>query len=434
MIVIKNGRVLNPADGTDRKADVLIEGDSIKDISEPDEKRIQEFQNTSDKHIIDAEDLIVAPGLVDTHVHFRDPGFTHKEDIFTGAKAAVKGGFTTVVLMANTAPPVDNVQTLTYVLEKGRQTNIHIVSCANVTVGMRGNELTDMKALAESGAVGFTDDGIPLLKEEIVRNAMEQAKSLDKPVSFHEEDPSFIRNNGINAGLASEFFGIGGSHRQAEIDMVRRDLALAAETGAVTVIQHISTKETVELIRQAKKNMNNIYAEATPHHFTLTEEAVIQKGSLAKMNPPLRTQEDRLAIIKGLQDGTIDIIATDHAPHSKAEKDKDIKEAPSGIIGLETALSLGIRELVAKGYLTLSELIERMSTAPARLYKLPAGELAAGKKADLVLFHPDRLWRPERFVSKSNNSPFLGEQLPGVVYATICNGRIAYRNESMFNT
>ncbi len=429
MILIKNGRVLNPADGTDRKADVLIEGDVIKDIREPEGNRYQEFLNTSGTHIIDAKDLIVAPGLVDTHVHFRDPGFTHKEDIHTGAKAAAKGGFTTVVLMANTAPPVDNVQTLTYVLEKGRQTNIHIVSCANVTMGMRGNELTDMKALAKSGAVGFTDDGFPLLKEEIVRKAMEQAKSLDRPVSFHEEDPSFIQNNGINAGLASGFLGIGGSPRQAEIELVCRDLALAAETGAVTVIQHISTKEAVELVRQAKKTMGNIYAEATPHHFTLTEEAVIKKGSLAKMNPPLRTEADRLAIIRGLQDGTIDIIATDHAPHSKAEKDKDIKEAPSGIIGLETALSLGIRELVAKGYLTLSELIERMSTAPARLYKLPAGELAAGKKADLVLFHPDRTWRAEAFVSRSNNSPFLGEKLPGVIYATICNGRIAYQNE-----
>lgn len=427
MILIKNGRVLNPADGTDAKADVLIDGDIIKEI------RISSFSdypdNISDIDIIDAEGLVVAPGLVDAHVHFRDPGFTYKEDIISGAKAAAKGGFTTVVLMANTNPPVDNAETLTYILEKGRQTDIHIESCANVTMGMQGNELTDMQSLSEKGAVGFTDDGIPLLKEEIVRKTMEQARGLGKPVSFHEEDPSFIRNNGINAGLASEFYNIGGSPREAEIELVRRDLALAAETGAVTVIQHISTKEAVDLIRQAKKTAKNIFAEATPHHFTLTEAAVIQKGTMAKMNPPLRTEEDRLAIIKGLQDGTIDIIATDHAPHSKAEKEKDIKEAPSGIIGLETALSLGIRELVAKGYLTLSELIERMSTAPAGIYQLPAGHIAAGEKADLVLFHPDQTWKADRFTSKSNNSPFLGEQLPGVIYATICNGKIVYRNE-----
>ncbi len=430
MIIIKNGRVLNPADGTDRKADVLIEGDIIKAISIPGDNRHNAFSDTSGIHIIDAEGMVVAPGLVDTHAHFRDPGFTYKEDIITGAKAAAKGGFTTVVLMANTAPPVDSAATLKYVLEKGRQTDIHIVSCANVTMGMRGNELTDMKTLAKAGAVGFTDDGVPLLRADIVRKAMEQARISDRPISFHEEDPAFIRNNGINDGSASEFLGIEGSPRQAEIEMVRRDLALAAETGAVTVIQHISTKEAVELIRQAKKTISNIHAEATPHHFTLTEEAVKSKGTLAKMNPPLRTEADRLAIIKGLQDGTIDIIATDHAPHSKADKEKNIQEAPSGIIGLETALSLGIRELVGKGYLTLIELIERMSAAPARLYKLPAGELAAGKKADLVLFYPERTWKAESFISKSDNSPFLGEQLPGLVYATICNGRIVYEDQS----
>lgn len=434
MILIKNGRVVNPANGTDQKADVLIEGNRIKGIyfagiDEDNRPKAADYPKDCPEDIIvmDAQGLVVAPGLVDVHVHFRDPGFTHKEDIITGAKAAAKGGFTTVVLMANTNPPVDNVETLRYVLEKGRETGIRVESCANVTVGMQGREVVDMEALAAAGAIGFTDDGIPLLKEEIVRKAMGQALKVGKPISFHEENPAYIKNNGIHAGKAAEYFGIGGSAREAEIEMVRRDLTLAEETGAVISIQHVSTKEAVELIRQAKKKLSNIYAEATPHHFTLTEEAAIRKGALAKMNPPLRTEEDRQAIIRGLQDGTIDMIATDHAPHSKEEKEKAITEAPSGIIGLETALSLGIRELVQKGHLTLSELIRRMSTAPAGLYQLEAGEIAVGKRADLVLFRPEETWKVERFASKSSNSPFVGEELPGVVYATICDGKIVYQ-------
>lgn len=434
-ILIKNGRVLNPATGMDQKAHVLIEGDTIKGIFSHTEKEWENSradEETEEIEVIEAEGMVVAPGLVDVHVHFREPGFTHKEDIASGARAAAKGGFTTVVLMANTHPAVDNLQTLDYVLEKGKKTGIRIESCANVTVGMQGKELVDMAALAAAGAVGFTDDGLPLLDEAIVREAMKQALKAGKPISFHEEDPALIGNNGIHRGKASAYYGLAGSPREAEIAMVRRDLALAAETGAVVSIQHISTKEAVELVRQAKAAGNPVFAEATPHHFTLTEEAVIGKGTLAKMNPPLRTEEDRLAIIRGLQDGTIDMIATDHAPHSKAEKEKNITEAPSGIIGLETALSLGIRELVEKGYLTLLALIERMSTAPARLYQLPGGKLETGRKADLVLFYPEKTWVVEGFASKSSNSPFLGETLPGVVFAAICDGKVVYqRTESV---
>ena len=333
--------------------------------------------------------------------------------------------------MANTKPCVDNGEILSYVLEKGKRTGIRILSCANVTKGMKGEELTDMEELARCGAAGFTDDGIPLLGKELVREAMMRAKMRDWPSRFHEEYPERIVNNGINAGRASAFYGIGGSPREAETDLIRRDVELALETGAKTVIQHISTKEGVELVRRAKRNGAQVYAEATPHHFTLTEEALIEKGTLAKMNPPLRTEEDRLAIIEGLRDGTIDLIATDHAPHSRQEKEREITAAPSGIIGLETALGLAIRELVKPGYLDFPTLFYRMSTAPARLYGLPGGRIAQGQEADLVLFAPDEPWVVKEFASKSANSPFIGETMVGNVYYTICEGRVVYQKEGL---
>ena len=383
--------------------------------------------------VLKAEGLMIAPGLADTHVHFRDPGFLYKEDINTGAAAAKRGGFTQIVLMANTSPCVDTKEVLSYVLEKGEKTGIHIHSCANVSRQMKGKELTDMDELAAAGAAGFTDDGIPLLDPELVREAMIRAKRLNKPISFHEEDPKLITNNGVHAGEASRYYGIGGSPREAEYALVERDLRLAEETGAEIVIQHISTKEAVELVRQAKKKGISVHAEATPHHFTLTQQAVIEKGTLAKMNPPLREEEDRLAIIEGLADGTIELIATDHAPHSSQEKEQAITAAPSGIIGLETALSLGIRELVDKGYLTLPRLIHRMSTAPCKLYGLEGGVLREGAPADLVLFDPKGHWVVREFASKACNSPFIGEEMPGVVHATICGGEIVYEKENCCN-
>lgn len=431
MILLKNGYMIDPASGTEGYRDILIntECGKIEQIWQSE----TEYGSALPKEagIVDLHGQIVAPGLVDVHVHFRDPGFTYKEDIDTGAKAAAKGGFTSVVLMANTKPSVDTVETLRYVLEKGEKTGIHIYTCANVTMGMKGKELTDLEALSASGAVGFTDDGIPLMDEGILREALRRAAKLNRPVSLHEENPALIVNNGVNAGKAAAHYGIGGSPREAEITMVERDLKIALEEEADLSIQHISTKEAVELVRQAKRKSRHIHAEAAPHHFSLTEEAVIRHGTLAKMNPPLREEADRMAIIEGLRDGTIDMIATDHAPHSVEEKRRPLIEAPSGIIGLETALSLGIRELVQKGYLTMMELLCRMSYAPAKLYHLDAGQIRVGGPADLLVFDPEKNWTVDKFVSKACNSPFVGERMPGVISYTICGGKMVYRSEGL---
>lgn len=444
MLIIKNGKVIDPVADRVYPADLYIENDTMVKIVDHDKERAeQDGKNPAVEpesglagmdniknlaaEVFDAEGMLIAPGLADTHVHFRDPGFTYKEDILSGAEAAKKGGYTQIVLMANTKPCVDQVETLQYVLDKGDQTGIHIHSCANVTKGMAGQELVPMEQLSEAGAVGFTDDGVPILSENMVRKAMEQAALCRKPISFHEEDPKYIQNNGIHAGKAAAYYGIGGSKREAEITMIERDIRLALETGATVVIQHISTKEGVELVRQGKAAGADVHAEATPHHFTLTEEAAIEKGTLAKMNPPLREEVDRQAIIEGLADGTIDLIATDHAPHSKEEKEKPLTEAPSGIIGLETALSLGIRELVQTGKLTYPQLVQRMSTAPCALYGLRGGTLREGDPADLVIFDPEEIWKVQQFASKSANSPFIGEELPGVVHATICGGKFVYQ-------
>ena len=436
-IYITGGYMIDPASQTEGYRDLLLYDGKIAAIAEagtPYEELVSKVCKEEEAcagqiRRIDASGKIIAPGLVDVHVHFRDPGFTYKEDIESGAKAAAKGGFTSVVLMANTKPAVDNVETLDYVINKGKTTDIHIYTCVNVTMGMQGKQLVDMERLSAEGAVGFTDDGIPIKSEEILKEALMCAAKLDKPISLHEEDPSYITNNGINAGKASAHFGIGGSPREAEISMVKRDLeaALCVSPAADLSIQHISTKEAVELVRKAKKRSSHIHAEATPHHFTLTEDAAIVHGTLAKMNPPLRTKEDRMAIIEGLRDGTIDMIATDHAPHSKEEKDKPLTEAPSGIIGLETALSLGIRELVEPGYMTMMSLLGKMTCNPAALYHLDAGYLAEGGPADLVIFDRSTTWKVGKFVSRSSNSPFVGEMLPGVVVYTICEGRVVYQ-------
>ena len=419
-MIIKNGLLIDPVKEMTYVADLRISDGKIAEIAE-------NIEASGNEEIIDASGKCVAPGLIDGHVHFRDPGFTYKEDIHTGALSAAAGGFTTVICMANTKPVVDNVETLKYVLDTGKNEKINVLQAGAVSVGFKGEEMTDFEELLANGATGLTDDGIPLKDENFVRRAMERAKELDVVLSFHEEDPAFITNNGVNRGKASVYFGIGGSPEDAEISLVKRDCELAKEIGAKINVQHISSGKAVDLVRQAKAAGANVYAEATPHHFTLTEEACIKHGTLAKMNPPLRTEEDRLAIIKGLQDGTIDMIATDHAPHSAEEKAKPITDAPSGIIGLETSLALGITSLVKPGHLSLVELIKKMSLNPAVIYGLDKGTLNIGKDADLVIFDTEKCWTPQNYYSKATNTPFTGVELAGEVVMTICGGEIAFK-------
>ncbi len=424
MIVIKGGYMLDPATGTEGRRDIVIDGHIIRKISACGSLSEEETEGAT---VIVAEGLNVAPGLVDPHVHFRDPGFTYKEDIESGARAAARGGFTSVIMMGNTEPHMDNADTIRDVRSRGRKTGINVYTCGNVTMGMQGKELVPMEELIEAGAVLFTDDGKPITDEMLMESACKRAAGLNKVISLHEEDPAFITDNGINAGEVAAKLGLVGSPREAEISMVKRDVEIARRTGARLTVQHISSAEAVELVREAKKEGLHIYAEATPHHFTLTQEAVIKHGSLAKMNPPLRLESDREAIIEGIKDGTIEVIATDHAPHARSEKEKPLREAPSGITGLETALSLGIRQLVRPGHISLMTLMERMSTAAARIYELDAGSIREGARADLCIFAPDEEWVFDSSFSKSDNTPFLGERLPGKVYVTICNGEIVYK-------
>ena len=425
MILLKNGRIIDPDSNLDMTGDLLIDKDRIVDIAEKidiDESNVQ---------VIDCSGCVIGPGLVDIHVHFRDPGFTYKEDIESGARCAAAGGVTSVILMANTKPCVDSIETLEYIKQKAKDQPVHIYTCANITKGMQGKELLDFDEFLKNGAVGFTDDGIPLLDEKIVKQAMQEAAKYDTVLSFHEEDPEYIENNGVNHGKASEHFRIGGSDRKAEIKMVERDLKLALETGARINIQHISAKETLDLIREAKKNCKgsqNIFAEATPHHIALTEEATIEYGTGAKMNPPLRTEADRQAIIEAIKDDTIDFIATDHAPHSAEEKNREITAAPSGILGLETALPVIYDVLVRKNQISWLKVFCKMSTNPARLYGINAGKLAKNAIADVVVFDEKNAKVYTETMSKSKNSPFLGKKFNGRIALTICSGKIVYRD------
>lgn len=417
MILIKNARVMDPESGFDQVTDILLDGKRIRQIGKVDDV-------SGIEQVIDASGMIAAPGLIDVHVHFRDPGFTYKEDLQTGSAAAAAGGFTTVVCMANTKPVVDSVDIYKEIEDRCEQLPIKVWQAAAVSKGFEGKELTDMDALYEAGVRGFTDDGIPLMDEKLVEEAMKKAKELDVPISLHEEDPAYIKQPGVNQGKVSEQLNYGGASYLAEAVMVKRDCELAVKTGAKVDIQHISSGVAVDYVKEAKEKGANVYAEASPHHFTLTEEAVLKYGTLARMNPPLRTEEDRQRIIKGLQEGTIEIIATDHAPHSKEEKDKPLDQAPSGITGIETSLALGVTELVEKGYLSMMQLLEKMTVNPAKLYNMEQGRLQEGKPADVVLFDPEEEWEVKEYKSKATNSPFTGWKLKGKVKYTICDGKI----------
>ena len=414
---------MDPGTNASYKADLHIRDGVIAKIG-PD------LSAAPSEECLDAEGFVIAPGLIDTHTHFRDPGFPHKETLHTGALAAARGGFTSVICMANTSPAVDSVPVLQDILERAKQEDIRVFQAGTVSQGLKGQVMTDMPALKEAGACGFTEDGIPITNAAFCYEAMKAAEALGVPISLHEEDPALIRNNGINHGEVSRQMGLYGSPSIAEESLVARDCMLALRSGAHVVIQHISSGYSVELVRSFRAMGAKLHAEATPHHFTLTEDAVLTHGTLAKMNPPLRTEKDRQAIIRGLSDGTIDIIATDHAPHSAAEKEKPFPDAPSGIIGLETALALGITSLVRPGHLTLMQLLEKMTINPARLYRLPYGIIKQDSPADLIIFNPEEPWIPDSYHSLSSNSPFTGSKLYGKVKYTLCSGRIVYADSA----
>ena len=416
---------MDPASGLDAVRDIVIGDDGrIAGITE----RGADGKAASYDEIIDAAGWVAAPGFVDVHVHFRDPGQTYKEDIVTGAAAAAAGGYTTVVCMANTSPCVDCVDVLRELRERQEHLPIHVLQTANVTYGMKGEILTDMEALRAAGAAGFTDDGIPIRDERLLEQALHMCSKLDVPISLHEEDPELMLSPGVNKGRVSDALGLGGAPAEAEYTLAARDIMLNRDIGARLDIQHVSSSETVRVIREAKKAGIRVYAEVTPSHLSGTEELVLAKGALARVNPPLRTEQDRQALIEGLADGTIDMIATDHAPHSRGEKAQPIDKAPSGIIGLETALGLVITHTVRTGQVPLMTAIRALTLNPARLYGLDAGELRVGGPADIVLFDPDEEWTvPESFCSKSTNSPFIGERLCGKVKITIISGRICHR-------
>lgn len=419
MILIKGGRLIDPRSGTDELRDLVIEGDRIKCIGK--------FQPSGEyEEVLDAAGMVIAPGLVDVHVHFREPGQTHKEDILSGSASAARGGFTTVVCMANTNPSVDNQETLRAVLDRAASSQINVKTVAAVSRGLGGREFTDMRGLKTQGVVGFSDDGVPITDTAFLRKAMLAAKELDAVISLHEEDPALIGNAGVNDGEVSSACGFAGAPKVSESAMVARDCMLAVDTGAKVHFQHLSCAESVAAIRLAKQLGASVTAEATPQHFSLTDRAVLEQGACAKLNPPLRSESDRYAIIKGLKDGVIDMIATDHAPHSAEEKAKPLAEAPSGMTGLETALALGITNLVRKGHIGLAALIEKMTLQPARLYGFDAGYLAEGGPADILVFDEKESWKVLDFASRSNNSPFVGQTLQGKVKLTICGGKAVY--------
>ncbi len=419
-MLIKNGHVIDPKNGLDEILDIRIDGNKIVDI----EKNL----SSTDKIIIDARGLVVSPGLVDVHVHFRDPGFTYKEDILSGSKAGARGGFTTVVCMGNTNPTMDNEDTLKDFLDRAKECAIRVKTIVTVSKKLNGTEYTDFEKLISLGAVGLSDDGVVIKDGKFLLEALHRASKLNVPISLHEEDSTMIGSPGVNAGEIAQALGVKGAPKVSEYSQIAKDLAIGLSTKGHIHIQHISCKESVDIIRFFKKLGVNVTCEVTPNHFSLIDKDLLEIGSLGRINPPIRSEEDRTALINGLVEGTIDMIATDHAPHTTKEKTKEIGKAPSGILGLETSLSLGITNLVKKGHLTLSQLIEKMSTNPGKLYNFERG-IAKGNVADLVIFDPEESQVYTDFLSKSENSPYMNKELFGVVKYTLCNGKVVYQEK-----
>ncbi|MCC2641016.1 MAG: pyrC [Nitrospira sp.] len=422
-ILIKGGQVIDPG-RFNGIADVLIEDGNISAVASG-------LAAPTGALVIQAAGRLVLPGFVDLHVHFREPGFEYKETIQSGTAAAVAGGFTSVCAMPNTNPVNDNQSITEFMLDRAKAAgNAHLYPIGAITKGSEGKELAEIGDLRRAGCVAISDDGRPVMNSLVMRRAMEYARGFDVPVVDHCEDLHLSEGGCMNEGLVSTELGLPGIPSAAEDVMVARNVSLAELTGARLHLAHISTAGSVRMVREAKSRGLKVTAEACPHHFTLTEELARGYNTHAKMNPPLRTWQDVQAIKEGLRDGTIDVIATDHAPHASQEKQQEFTEAPFGIVGLETALSLTLA-LVDEGILTMESAVEKLATAPARAFSLDAGTLAVGAPADLAIVDPHMQWEvdPSRFRSKSRNTPFAGWKVKGRVTTTIVSGRMVFELE-----
>ncbi|MGA2625096.1 MAG: dihydroorotase [Bacteroidota bacterium] len=419
-ILLKNGRVIEPTSGIDSVSDMLIVDGII-------EKMGAGVSGGKDIQEINLKGKIIAPGFIDMHVHLREPGFEHKETIETGTLSAAWGGFTAVCCMPNTNPAIDDASVVKHIMERARSVNnglVDVYPVAAVTKGREGKYLTPMMELVEAGAVAFTDDGAPVESADVMRRALEYASMLGKPIIQHAEEVSMTKGGVMNEGFVSTALGMQAMPPIAEEIMVNRDIKLAAYAGARYHVAHISTAGSVDSVQSAKRKKLPVTCEVTPHHFTLTDDSVRSFGTDTKMNPPLRTREDVEAMKEGLRDGTIDVIATDHAPHSYDEKQVEFMYAPFGIVGLETAVGLAITELVRKNVLTFVQLIEKLSVNPRRILSLPLIKLAEGEKANLTLIDPECEWTVDTrlFRSKSKNSPFDGWELKGKAIGVFNHG------------
>lgn len=423
MILIKNGTVLDPCINIQEKLDILINEGKIIKIA-------KEIQPTEEMEIIDASNKWVAPGLIDMHVHLREPGFEHKETIATGTRSAAMGGFTTIACMPNTKPAIDNYALIEYIyLKSEKEGVVNVIPVGAITVGQQGKRLTDIEGMVQKGCPAISEDGKSVMDEALMREAMEKAAALKIPVLNHCEDLPLAAGC-MHAGTQSEKLGLRGIPSIAEENIISRDMEIAKQTGCHLHIQHISTKGAVELVRQGKKQGISITSEVCPHHFVLTDESVDGVNTNTKMNPPLRGIEDVEAILEGLQDGTIEVIATDHAPHTAEEKAQPYDKAPFGIVGLETAVGLSLKALVKSGLMTPLQWLKTMTAAPAEILNIDKGTLQEGKDADIIVIDPDVEYEIDvnQFVSKSNNSPFHGTKAVGKVLMTMVGGEIIVKD------
>ncbi len=426
-ILLRGGRVIDPSSGLDDTLDLLIESGRISSIDRHIEARTRSL-------VFDVDGLVVAPGFVDVHTHLREPGREDEETVESGSLAAVSGGTTSILAMPNTDPPTDNPAAVGFILKQANLAgNAKVYPVGAVSLDLKGETMASIGEMVEAGAVALSDDGNPVHNSQLMRRVLEYTKIFDIPVIDHCEDRNLSHEGVMNEGVISTRLGLKGIPSAAEDIMVVRDVLIAEHTGGKLHIAHVSTKGSVEIIRMAKARGVRVTAEVTPHHFSLTEEAVLGYDTNAKVNPPLRTREDVQAVREGLIDGTIDCIATDHAPHHYDEKETEFDYAPFGLIGLETAFAIGVTYLVKEGHLTLSGLIERMSLNPARVMGVEGGTLKEGASADVVVLDPDLPWVVDNSVllSKSFNTPYRGMELTGKNQMTICNGKIVWESEMM---